>query len=206
MYGNTREAHEGVQRRWRASDVDTLVRRWTLGLLADPKAALKRAQVALDDTAHDRAQRADARAKAQRSLEGLEQERTRIVTAYAQGRIDDAQLAEQQARITAPADQLKAVLDEPELVDTAALQALIAEVVASRPKDQAALVRALRARGMTVSDEAETTLEGAGLREHWRSLVRASVRTIWLEDDGTISIEGVLSAPALVHPSPPIPP
>jgi site-specific DNA recombinase len=205
-YAGARAEHAGVQRRWPGAEVDASVRNWVADLLSDPQAALERARLSVEESAAEQRERAGAKASAQRALDGLSREQARVVQAYAQERITEEQLTEQLARIRGKQEELAALLAEPESADGEALRALVAEVVAYYV-DGAADVVDWGEAGVAARpyrDAFAAALKARGVTDRESDLIRATVRAVWLEDDGSVSVDGVLGAPAgaLVSPLP----
>lgn len=183
--------HEKAQRRFRTLAVDAAVHRYIVEeLLVDPEAALARARVTAAQSAKARVETAAERERARKELAGLDTEASRAKTMAVKGLLTDDECEGQLARIDGRRSELEAILAE--VADVTPLALVVGDAVATRPKDMDALVAELRRRGLEVREISERAATPEEALEITRGLVRDYVRTVWLEDDGRISVEGSL--------------
>jgi site-specific DNA recombinase len=201
----SRKEHVGIRRTWAASFVETKVREWLVEFLSNPDVALRRAKVHKEWSATERHERDQRRDVAQRELDGLSTEETRVVTAFSKGNITEELLSEQRE----PASQTRRVELENTIeglngairdIETdSAFAHLAAEAIKAQPRGIEQLLTILSQNGSRILEVVETEPMREGWLNPWPELVRKYVRRVWLENDGEgVTVEGVIPGPRLV--------
>lgn len=181
-----------VKGRWFADEVEDVVRDFVVSLLREPEKALATARLA---TAESEAARQDvqrARLRAQAELDGLDGEEANIITWARKGHITEAAMLQQ-------LDQIKARRTE--------LEAKVTQADPPSPEfDPAMYAQALQHAATVTQDILNGKLMGVtGLMydENLRGLLPMLVSRVWLEVDGSVTVEGSLPAQPVGRISPP---
>ncbi len=214
-YG-AKAGHEGVRWNWAAAALDAEVKRWLLRLVASPERALQRARVYVEAARAEAADAEEQRAALARRLAGAEREEQRLVELYLKERVDEPEYVRQQERLRAERAEVEAGLAEvgdgrltraekADLVEEVLLDELLPGLRGLTPRVSEARLEAALARlgrgepvGASLGEPGElpehVTLAPADLDAGWRRLVEALVEKVTVNDDGTVTVEGVLPA------------
>jgi hypothetical protein len=183
--------HEGVRWSWRAEEVEALVRRHLVRLLTDPDAALREAEVYEQRASGELVTRATEAEELRAKLASLGDERAHYI-ALAGGRvIDDGELIDRLAALKRTREATLARLADLEarpVTDAARLlnyAALLRDAATT-------LSEATQVIGCDPSGE---TPLGEASDKVWLATLRQLVERVWVEPDGTLTVEGRLPEP-----------
>jgi site-specific DNA recombinase len=176
-YGE-RAGHENIKWRWRAEELEEPVKRHVWELLTNPQHALAEAQLYKEEAGRafdEQARKADLLL---RRIDELEQEEQRVLELARQGVYrDTAQLIKELESVRAERQKRKAELE------------------GLNPYPERDILREADDYLYWLADLGECgslNLDDEGLRD----TIRRVVRRVWVEDDGRLTIEGVLSGKA----------
>ena len=201
VYG-PKAGHEGIRWRWHAEELETRVKRHVLKTFVDPEYLVREAKSSLERVERDAGEREDRESSLGTRLAGLAQEELRVLDWARKGYIDDTRMLEQLEKVRAERQEVQAELG--------ALQQRPASEI-SRTELQLILLnlqtaeffRWARELVPRVDDDdtwtddslrlmAELPAGLPGIDEGWLENVRSVVNRVWVENDGSITIEGVL--------------
>ena len=188
VYG-PKAGHEGVRWRWRADEIEPLVKRHVARLLVDPTYLLHEAELYEARASGAQGELARAVGLLRERLTDLDCRRQRAIDLAVAGRITTAEV---EARLT----QLQRDRADAE----AELASLEREPLSgARLANWAALLRdaaTMFAKGREllpqVADDDTWVDDVLGSVEDWRGQVRQLVTRVWVETDGSLTFEGAL--------------
>lgn len=197
VYGR-KAGHEGIHWRWHAEELEVPIKRHILKTYADPEYMLREAQIY-----EERGERATQEWKGQESglqarLDDLVQDQRRIVRLARKGLIDETQMQEQLEEIRSERGEIEEELDAlrqrpVDAVKLARWAALIRDTVGAigRTKE---LIPDADWEDDSWTDDVLTggMMAFRGADEIWPACVEEVVDRIWVENDGSITIEGML--------------
>jgi len=193
-YGAKEHGGKGL---WPAKLVEPPVQRWLLELLSDPQEALSRAEVAWQQQDAASAERARERRRLEDKLTALDNEEENAETAHVRGRLSEAALVQQQGRITSERAQTRALIDE---LAQAGEQRTVSPAhrndVLEVFKELASSKWAEWSHEDVTDEEYYDAHITHGDRAKWQGFIRDFVSTVWLEQDGSVTVEGVLPSQA----------
>ena len=165
-----------VRHRWSADETENAVKQFIVNLLAEPEKALATAEIATHEAVQARREARRMRTRAQAELEGLDSEEQYVITQARKGYISETAMLQQLDQIKARRAELEEILSHPEPQDAAISPELLAEV----------LVQASETLKLW-------TVDTGGFVDD-ESLVHKLVSRVWLEADGSVTVEGVISS------------
>jgi len=176
--------HESVRWRWRVEELDARVKDIVRGLYTDPERSLRDVEFAVERVKEDCAEKAERIVRLERRVEKLAEEEIRIITMARKGHIDETQMLQQLDQVRAERQDVqhelklarKVARDVDWIVEAAQW---FTELAASLPM----------AEGF--HDEA-TGERLEPTPEQWRDLIHNVVDKVWIEDDGSLTLEGPL--------------
>lgn len=177
-----------VRIRWSADETENAVKQFIVNLLAEPEKALATAEIATHEAAQARQEARRTRTRAQAELDGLDSEEQYVITEARKRYISEMAMLQQLDQINARRAELEEILSQQEPQGAVISPEVLAEVLG---KASETLKLWIVDTGGFVDDE---------------SLIHKLVSRVWLEPDGTVTVEGVLtiSDPAeQVEPSSP---
>lgn len=197
-YGR-RAGHDGVKWSWRAEELEKMIKRHVLRMSVDPEYLLQGAHIyeeRAEQLVHDEK---EEETRLQARLDELDKEQGRVIRLVRKGLIDEAQLErelndikserrEVEGRLKVlqerPIDPVKFIRRATELKNTAGLFSFVQELLPHADWGDDSWTDGVLSSGMT---------NFPGADEAWQSLIQELVDKIWLEPDGSITVEGILS-------------
>jgi len=181
---------------WPASLVEPPVQRWVLSVLDDPDAALARAEFSWHREDEAQRERAERRRKLEERIRGLDNEELRVLEWARKGHIDEAAMLQQLDQVRAERAKLTRQFQELQANDGAV------RVEVNRQLVKAAINLMRRPEWRDRSHELdellvshghsfEFILDGRLLQ--WQGLIRSFISTVWLEENGDVTVEGILA-------------
>ena len=214
-YGH-KAGHENVQWHWPAEQPEAPVKRWLIELFTHPEYVQNEIQLHIERAKHESRELRELRDRSRKRLFELEQEELRVIEFGRKLYIDESRMIKQINEIRAERREVKASLENPHETPTDINKLeLLEDVVRSElfvglglrigvnPKvDDARIDRTLDRLGrlptvveipkdLDRDDGAFQNVE-LNLEEGWRNAIQALVERIWVEDNRSITIEGVL--------------
>lgn len=180
---------------WPASLVEPPVQRWVLSVLDDPDAALARAELSWHREDEAQRERAERRRKLEERIRGLDNEELRVLEWARKGHIDEAAMLQQLDQVRAERAKLTRQFQELQANDGAVRVEVNRQLVKAaidlmrRPewRDQGhELDELLVSHGHSF----EFIVDGQLLQ--WQGLIRSFISTVWLEENGDVTVEGIL--------------
>jgi site-specific DNA recombinase len=209
--------HDGIKWRWVGEELEQMVKRHVLQVIAKPDYLLHDAKIYRVEAEQRVTEYRDQQEGLITSLIKLEQEEARVLAGYQKGVYrDEPQLLEQLASIRSQQEETRTTLNsfeahDQELTKAERVRLLSDQVVQmhayqgnlgvfSRPKRKgwvdAALADLEQRETIDVvipGDEDEPWVtQSVPLNEWWKDTIATLVNRIWVEDDGSLKIEGVI--------------
>jgi len=214
-YGH-KAGHENVQWHWPAEQLEAPVKRWIIELFTHPEYIDNEIQLHIERAKHESRDLIELQDRSRKRLIELEQEELRVIEFGRKLYIDESQMIKQLNEIQAERREVKGSLENPYKVPTDINKLeLLEDVVRSElfvglglrigvnpDVDDARIDRTLDRMGrlptvlkipidLDGDDGAFQNVE-LNLEEGWRNAIQALVEKIWVEDDRSITVEGVL--------------
>ena len=167
--------HDDIKWRWAADDIEARVKQGVLAMLDDPERVQRELRVWADEWQEHAAQAPARFAALEATIADMEIRLERLTDLLVREVIDEAEYVTQREQLK---DERRRALAERESAeadaDEADKSALVAQAVAA----------SIREWGGFVDDHGEPA------EPDWAALLNQVVDCIWVEDDGTITIEG----------------
>jgi site-specific DNA recombinase len=181
------KAHGG-RAQWPAKVVEPPVQRWVLALLDDPDAALAQAQVYWERQDAARAEREERRQRLEQRVARSEEEEAKVTTWARKGYLDEAAMLRQVTEVRAERATALGELNGLRAADDdAAREAVNREVMLGAVN----LMRRPEWRERHHVNELRELMLATD-HARWQETVRQLVQTAWLEQDGSVTVEGLL--------------
>ena len=161
--------------RWSADETENAVKQFIVNLLAEPEKALATAEIATHEAAQARQEARRTRTRAQAELDGLDSEEQYVITEARKRYISEMAMLQQLDQINARRAELEEILSHQEPQGAVISPEVLAEVLG---KASETLKLWIVDTGGFVDDE---------------SLIHRLVSRVWLEPDGAVTVEGVLT-------------
>lgn len=200
VYG-PKAGHVGVRWRWHADELETPVKRHVLRTFVNPEYILHEARVYVEKVERDIREREDQEAVLRTRLDGLAQEELRVLEWARKGYINETQMLQELDKVRTERpdleDELGNLQQRPAAeINQAELQRLLLDLQTVK------ILEPIRELIPEIDDD-ETWTDysldllaglpaGSATDEAFRESIRTLVDRIWVEDDGSITIEGVL--------------
>jgi hypothetical protein len=207
VYGAKKAGHEDVRWMWPAQELEARLRRYAISLLLNPDRLLQEAQWLNEEARRTLSQGHEQRTKLEKKLADLEAEEANVLRQHRKGHIDDKQLGDQLREVRAEQATAKRELENlGDHTDTDNLT--IAAMLATWAAENIELARMVQdlAQG---DDEVEEACYLVNLEAYdklpaearsavdamvWQRL-RERTKSITVQDDGTLLVEGRLLPP-----------
>jgi len=199
VYG-LKAGHVGIHWRWHGSELEAPVKRHILWAWADPGHILREAQVYAEKIGRDALERESREAALRTRLEGLAQEELRVLEWARKGYIDETQMLQELGEVRAERRGMKDELEQqaatgidqaempPHLLLGLQFVRLIEPIRELLPE-----IDEIDEHDTWTGDALDRLAElPASIDEAFRESILALVERIWVEDDGSITIEGVI--------------
>ena len=203
VYG-PKAGHVGVRWRWHADELETPVKRHILKTCVNPERILHEANVYLEKIEHDNRERESQEAVLRTRVKGLAQEELRVLEWARKGYINETQMLEELDKVRIERrdveDELGNLQERPAArIDQGEVQRLLLGLHFVQ------LIAPVRELIPEIDDDDDDTWTDYSLEllakqpagpvsydEIFREHILSLVERIWVEDDGSITIEGVL--------------
>lgn len=168
---------------------------WVLSVLDDPDAALARAELFWHQQDKAQLERAEHRKRLEEKAVCLDDEERRVLEWARKGYIDEAAMLQQLDQVRAERAKLTRQLQKLQTDDGAVREEINRQLVKAaidlmrRPewRDRSHELDELL---VSHGDSFEFILDGRLLQ--WQGLIRSFISTVWLEQDGSVTVEGIL--------------
>ena len=215
--------HEGVQWRWHAEDLEAVIKEHVLKLLLEPEYLLRDVKVYREKVELSANALRNEEGRLRAHLTDLERQETRAQDGWLKGFYSDKQLEQKLVDLHAQQEETRTRLDA--LVTEEPVEELSRLEKASMLGSWLLTKHAGPLEGKS-PDEVFASLFGGGhvewalvegeepgtqewswvqdtskpalLNETWRDVIKAVVSKVWVEDNGTLTVEGILQEPSNV--------
>ncbi len=177
---------------WPASKVEPPVQRFVHALLTDPARALAQAELYFKQLDEAHTARAFEAEQAKETLRKLDKDEERADTALRTGRWSEQKYDAQLAQIQAERTEAEARLAQITQADAASVKAVVDRQMvlgAIELMQQSPLLA-------TDIDALGEWMIAGGNAKAWQETIRVLVGTVWLEPNGSVTVEGLLTTPS----------
>jgi len=182
---------------WQAGQVEPQVQAWVLRFLDDPEAALAQAKLHIEQQSETRVAQQAERRRLTLKLAGYDGEEQKVLEWGRKGSISEPAMLQQLGSIKG---ERAATLSLLEALDLADAERISESVEASFLLGAVKQMRSAEWRERHHVEELDQLQITQGDPAQWQATIRSLVNTVWLEQDGSVSVQGVLS---LANASPP---
>ena len=226
-YG-VKAGHEGIHWRWDGSQLEDLIKRHVLRVLAEPDYLIRDARIYQEEAEQRDGELQDQQEGLRVQLTKLDEQEQRVLEGWEKNVYnDEQQLYERLADIRYQQLQVQTTLNQFQVHDEELSKAekvrLLADQVVqmhayvgnrglpifkSKKKGWLDAAMADLAQRTTIDvvipgdDDQEWKTESVPIAEWWHNTITTLVERIWVEDDGSLTIEGVIEVASGVTPSP----